>query len=142
MANTFLGDIPGARFLMGPVANASAASNGAGALIGAVGVAPHDMRVRAAYWQATGADQGANTASYRRLTVVNGGTAGTGTAIVASINLSASKASLVPNSMTVDTSVTIPAGAVLYASHATIGGDDATGTVLRAGAFILAYEVI
>lgn len=138
-----LGDIVGNRlsvpFL---VSHASVASNGADASLGQVGPFPHDIRMRNAWWTPTGGDQGANTASYRRLTLRNGGAAGTGTAIIASLNLTASRASLAPAEMTVDTTVTLASGAVLVVSQATVGGTDATGTVLRAGQFALAYEII
>lgn len=140
MANTALGDIPGARFPLKGV-HASAASNTANGRLIPLGVAPHNMRIRAAWWTPTGADQG-TAASYRNLTIVNGGTAGTGTVSVASKVGSASAASLVPASMVVDSSVTIPAGAMLYASQVTVGGTDATGTAIAAGEFDLAYEVI
>lgn len=140
MAKTALGDIPGARFPLKGI-NASVASNGANGRLIELGVAPHDMRIRSAWWTPTGADQG-TAASYRNVKLINGGTAGTGTAPVASLALSASKASLTPASMVVDSTVTIPAGAMIYASQDTVGGTDATGTVLRAGQFDLAYEVI
>jgi hypothetical protein len=140
MANTALGDIPGARFPLGG-ANASLASSGANGRLIEIGIAPHDMRVRSAWWTPTGGDQG-TAASYRNVKLINGGTAGTGTAVVASLALSASKASLTPASMVADSAVTVPAGAMIYASQDTVLGTDATGTVLRAGRFDLAYEVI
>lgn len=140
MAKTALGDIPAARFPM-TAAHASAASNTANGRLVPIGVAVHDMRIRAAWWTPTGADQG-TAASYRNQTIVNGGTAGTATTTVASRVGSASAASLVPAAMTVDSTATIPAGAMLYASQATVGGTDATGTAIAAGEFTLAYEVI
>lgn len=140
MAGTFLGDIPGARFNLGQP-NASVASNGAVGRLIEIGVAPHDCRVQAAWWTPTGADQG-TAASYRNVKLINGGTAGTGTTVVASLALSASAASLTPRAMTTVSSATIPAGAMIYASQDTVGGTDATGTVLRAGRFDLSYEVI
>ena len=140
MASTALGDIPAARFSL-RANHASAASNTANGRIIPLGIAPHNLRVRAAWWTPTGADQG-TAASYRNLTIVNGGTAGTGTASVASKVGSASAASLVPVAMTVDSTVTVPAGAMLYASQVTVGGTDATGTAIAAGDFDLSYEVI
>lgn len=138
-----LGDIIGNRIgVPALAAHASVASNGADGSLGQIGPFPYNIRVRSAWWTPTGADQGANTASYRQLSLRNGGTAGTGTAVVASLNLTASKASLAPAEMTVDTTVTLASGAVLVASQATVGGTDATGTVLRAGQFALAYEII
>lgn len=146
MASTRLGDIPGARFhAPAVVTNASAASGGANARIGQFGPFQHNVRVRNVDWAPTSADQGANTASYRRLSLYNGGTAGTVTATasrIGSLNLSASKASLAPVAFTVDTTVTVASGAVLYFSQETVGGAEATGTVLQAGTFAVAYEII
>ena len=147
MASTALGDIPGARFHVPVVVtHASVASGGANARLGQIGPFAHDIRVRNAWWTPTGADNGGtNTASYRRLSLYNGGSAGTATATanrVASLNLTASKASLAPAAMTVDTTVTVASGAILYASQETVGGASATNTQLEAGQFALAYEVI
>lgn len=138
-----LGDVVGNRVAVPVIfTHASVASNGADAGLGQIGPFGYAVRVRSAWWTPTGADQGAHTASYRRVSLRNGGSAGTGTAIIGSLNLSASKASLAPASMTVDTTATLAAGEVLVASQATVGGADATGTVLRAGQFALAYEII
>jgi hypothetical protein len=139
---TYAHHLPGARVGGTRLDNASVASNGANALVGLVDIAPSNARLRAAWWAPTGRDQGNNTASYRLLKVINGGTAGTGTAVVASLALSASKASLGPVAMTVVTSATIASGAALYFSQETVGGTDATGTVLRAGSVRLSYEQI
>ena len=146
MASTALGDIPGARFHAPVVGtHASVASNGAAARLGQIGPFAHNIRMRNIWHSPTGADQGANTASYRRLSVYNGGTAGTVTATasrIASLNYSASLASLGARALTVDTTVTLASGEIAYFSQETVGGDDATGTVLRAGQFSVAYEVI
>lgn len=147
MASTPLGDIPGARFHE-PLAatNAAVASNGANARIGQIGPFAHNVRVRNAWWTPISADQAATqSATYRRLTLYNGGTAGTATATgsrLASANMSASAASLGPVSMTVDTTLTVSSGSIIYFSQETVGGTDANGTVLSAGQFAVAYEVI
>lgn len=146
MANTQLGDIPGARFhAPAVVTHASAASSGANAYLGQFGPFQHNVRVRNVAWAATSADQGANTASYRRLSLYNGGTAGTVTATasrIGSLNLSASQASRGTSAFTIDTTVTVASGAILYFSQETVGGLDATGTVLQAGTLAVAYEII
>ena len=144
MASTPLGDISGARFhAPAVVQNATVASGGANALIGVAGPFEHPIRVRGAYWIPTGgANSATQTATYRRLSVVNLGTGGAGTAVVASLNLTASLASLVGRALTVDTTATVAAGEVLAVSQATVGGTDANGTVLQAGSFALNYEVI
>jgi len=147
MASTRLGDIPGARF-HAPlvVTHASAASGGANARLGQFGPFDHDLRVRGAYWTPTGADNaGTSTASYRRLSLYNGGASGTVTATasrLASLNLTATRASLGPVAMTVDTAVTVASGAALYFSQETVGAASATNTQLEAGQFAIAYEVI
>lgn len=147
MATTKLGDIPGARFHSpAVVTHASVASGGANARLGQIGPFAHDLRIQNAWWTPTGADNaGTSTASYRRLSLYNGGASGTVTATasrVASLNLTASKASLAPVAMTVDTTVTLASGAILYFSQETVGGASATNTQLEAGQFSLAYEVI
>lgn len=147
MAKTPLGDIPGARFHMpNVIQNASVASGGANARLGQFGPFAHDIRIRNAWWTPTGADQASTqTATYRRLSVYNGGPAGTVTATasrMASANLTASVASLGPTPFTVDTAQSVANGNVVYLSQETVGGTDANGTVLVAGQFALAYEVV
>ncbi|MEK9722023.1 MAG: hypothetical protein VW405_00885 [Rhodospirillaceae bacterium] len=147
MASTKLGDIPGARFHAPHVAtHASVASNGAVARLGPIGPFAHDIRVRSAWWTPTGADNSITatnvSASYRVLSLVNGGTTGTGTTVVASLVNTATAASLAPIAMTVVTTATVASGAILYFSQATVGGALADGTTLAAGAFSVAFEVI
>lgn len=145
MASTALGDIPGNRFTIPCMTHASFASGGANARVGQAGPFPFPIRVRSAYWTATGADNTASSSvSYRRLTLVNGGTAGTGTVVAASLNLTATQASLLPRAMTIGAVgvATLAAGEVLVASQATVGGADANGTVLAAGQFAIDYEIL
>ena len=148
MASTRLGDIPNARFHVPLVfTHASVASGGANARLGQVGPFAHPIRLRSAWWTPTGADNaGTSTASHRRLSIYNGGTAGTATATasrLASLNLTASKASLAPVAMTVvDTTHTVATGQILYFSQETVGGASATNTDLAAGQVALAYEVV
>jgi hypothetical protein len=161
MAKTPLGDIPGARFHEpNIVQNASVASNGANARLGMFGPFAHDIRVRNAWWTPTGADAaGTQTATYRRLSMYNGGSSGTLTATgsgtatglqgrIASLNLNptVSFASLGPVAMTVidatGTSLLVASGNIIYFSQETVGGTDANGTVLPAGQFSVAFEVV
>ena len=144
MAATYLGDIPGARFHIASVsAHASVASNGAAARLDSLGPFDHNIRVRNVYWQPTAADHAmTSTASYRQLTLRNGGAAGTGTAIIGSLNLTATLASLGVRAFTMDSTATVASGAQIYLSHGTVGGDHANGSVLVAGRFALSYEVI
>lgn len=144
--SNMLGDIPNARFALALTTVASVASNGANARLAQFGPFPFDIRLRAGWWQPTGADQDAtSTASYRRLSVYNGGTAGTATATasrMASLNLTASIASFGTASFAVDSTVTVASGQTLYMSQETVGGAESNGTVLRAGQAQLWYEVI
>jgi len=146
MASTPLGDIPGARFHNENAASvtASVASNGAGARFGQVGPYAHNVRIRNAWWIPTGTDQGANTGSYRRISIFDGGPSGTVTATanrVASLGMTASQASLGAMAFsTVDR--TISAGNVIYFSHDTVGGVDVNGSALQAGQLAYAYEVM
>ena len=142
MASTPKGDIPGARDHVHGIANASVASNGANGTIAPIGPLAHNIRVRNFWWTPTGADQAAHTASYRRLSLVNGGAAGTGTAIVASLNLTASHASLGAVAGVVDTTQSVASGSVLYLKQITVGGASAGVTELEAGSFALSYEII
>jgi hypothetical protein len=148
MASTGLGDIPGARFAVPIVAtHASVASGGANARLGAMGPFDHPIRVRSAWWTPTGADVGGtSTASYRRLSVYAGGTAGTATATasrLASLDLTATKASHAPVAMTVaNTTHTVSAGGIVYFSQETVGGASATNTELAAGQVAISYEVV
>ena len=143
---TGLGDIPGNRLAVTSLSShAAVASDGAGARLSQFGPFPFAIRVRNAWWSPTGADNTVNTASYRRLSLYNGGAAGTGTLTasrMASLNLTASQASLGAQDMTAVTAATAASGVVFYFSQETVGGDHATGTTLAAGQFSVAYEVI
>lgn len=151
MAKYALGDIPGARFHEPFLQSVAAvASNGANGRIGQFGPFAHDIRVRNVWYSPTAGDQAATqSATYRRLSLFNGGTAGTVTATanrIASLNASASQASQGAAAFTIidptGTTETVPAGAILYFSQETVGGTDANGTVLAAGQLALAYEVV
>lgn len=147
MGKTALGDIPGNRFTLAPVTHASVASNGANARIQALGPFEFDVQIRQVYWSPTGADQNtaAQTASYRRLTLYNGGTAGTATATASrlgSANVNASLASHGTTTFTLAATPTVASGGIIYLSHETVGGAHNDGTVLAAGFFTVAYEVI
>lgn len=128
----------------------SVASNGAAARIGIFYV-NRDARLKSVIYTPTGADYATATgatASYRRLTVVNGGTAGTGTTVLASLNPTASVASWGSRAFTLattsatDTSATVASGGAFVISHSTVGGDLDDGTILRAGVITLVYESI
>jgi hypothetical protein len=141
------GDIPGNRHhIPNAATNTAVASGGANARIAQIGPLAFDVRLRNLWWSPTGADQtSTQTATYRRLSLYNGGSAGTATASASrmgSINLSASQASLGAVAGVVDTTVTLASGQIAYFSQETVGGTDANGSVLAAGQFALAYEIL
>lgn len=147
MATTPLGDIPDARFYITPITHASVASNGADARIQALGPFDFNIKIKNVYWSPTGAAQNtaAGTASYRRLSLYNGGTAGTVTATASrlgSANLNASIASHGSTSFTLAATPTVASGGIIYLSHETVGGAETDSTPLRAGFFSLAYEIV
>lgn len=144
--SNMLGDIPNARFGLPLGTVAAVASGGANARLMNFGPFPFDIRLRAGWWQPTGADQAAtSTASYRRISVYHGGAAGTATATasrMASLNMTASIASFGTASFTVDSTVTVASGNTIYMSQETVGGTETNGTVLAAGQAMLWYEII
>ena len=147
MAKVPQGDIPGYRVTLPVVqTHASVASNGANARLGQFGPFPFDLRLRNLWWSPTGADQASTqTATYRRLSVYNGGSAGTATASASrmgSVSLTGSQASLGAVAGVVDTTVTLASGQIAFFSQETVGGTDANGTVLQAGQFSLACEIV
>jgi hypothetical protein len=138
MAGNPAGDIPGARYWIGPaVTHASVASNGATAVIGRL-TAPHAGRLTKAFWMPTGGNTtGSSTASYRKMEVL------VGTVSLASLGLTATKASLSPVAMTVGAAATFAAGDVLLFKHGTVGAAETTSTELAAGQFDgLEYEAL
>lgn len=124
---------------------AAVASNGAGAILpDVVFRAPYDLQIVAAHKSnisASDVTKGTATtsASYRRTNLItNTAGTGSGTDIVASLNATASAASLVTRAFTTVAS-TVPAGAIVLASHLTVGAETADGTDMAAGHFHIAY---
>jgi len=119
--------------------NASVASDGAAARY-SIFRAPQSIKVTAAYWSPYDDDQTGNATSYRRVAVVNGGTAGTGTTVIASLNITASKASMSLNALT--GTATASVGEVMIFSQVTVGGDKDDETELRAGMLQVEYQLL
>lgn len=139
MGSTFLGDIPSGAIVGAQVSHASVASNGAAASYNNIGAntwrAPQNGRVVSAWWEPTGADTGgSSTASYRTLSIINGSSDGTGTAVLASVNLTATLASNTTRALTLATTPTFAEGQVVFAAQAATG-TNATHTELVAGRF-------
>lgn len=150
MASTPLGDIIGARFHESQTA-AAIASGGANGTQAAFGPWLHNIKVQALYFTplSSGGIAATQTATYRQGSLINPGTSGTLTITAASINYSyatnATVASFVPTGGTVSTVATrasVASGTMLYVTQATVGGTDANGTVLPAGVYTLAFEVV
>jgi hypothetical protein len=147
MGSTFLGDIPSGAMAGDVISHASVASNGAGAAVRAIGVgnwrAPQNVTIVDAYWEPTGADSAAaNTASYRRLTIIDAGSAGAGTTVLGTLNLTASVASNTLRAITMVATNSVSKGNVVAFSHATVGGAHSDGTVLVAGQVHFTYRPI
>lgn len=139
MGTTMLADYMASGSLRGSViSHASVASNGANAAIRAIGVdnwrAPQALTITEAYWEPTGADSAVtNTSSYRRITLINAGSAGTGTTVLGTLNNNTSQASNTLKTITVVAGNSVAAGEVVAFSHTTVGGAETNGTVLVAG---------
>jgi len=146
MGKTYLADVPGNYFHIN-FTNASVASNGGNAVIASAAmVAPNDMKVTNA-WFIPWADQSTKgtattSATYKRITLVNGGTSGTGTAIMASCNLTASVASRGSKAFSTTASNTMSAGEMFYFSALTVGGTSNDGTTLQSGVLQVEYQLL
>ena len=135
MGTTFLGDIPNGE-LTGPVSTfASVASAGASSQAVIPWRAPQKIKLTSALFAPDTVIQNSTgaTASYRRITLINGGQLGTGTVVLGSINLNASQDSLATRAFTLASNPTMTKGDVLITKQETVGAADAEGTVLRAG---------
>lgn len=147
MGKSILADIPGNFFVARLGSVAAIASGGANARLQNCFVAPADLKVLSAWKVNLAADEvtvgtATSSASYRRHTVVNGGTAGTGTAIIASINATASAASLGSRAFTLTTNNTVTSGGIIYGSQLTVGAATADGTDAAACEIQIAYELL
>ena len=141
----FFGDIPGGAPSVTPeLTIASVASNGAAASARVAFRAPQAVRITHAWWQPDTVAQAtaSASASYRRLALINGGQGLAGTVQLGSLNLTASLQSLATRAFTLASSPTLAAGDTIILSHSTVGGDNAEGTVLRAGTLFLGYRPI
>ncbi len=127
---------------------AAVASNGAGALISDMQwVAPAAALIVSAWAiniSASDVTTGTATssASYRRFQLItNTAGTGSGTDIVASLNATASLASLFSRAFTTVAS-TVPAGAIVLGSHLTVGAATADGTDMAARIVEFAYQLV
>lgn len=148
MGKSKLADIPGNFFQERIGSSAALASNGAGAILGdTFWVAPADIKIKAAWKTVTGANEvtagtAISSASYRRFTLVNGSTDGTGTVIVASLNPTASAASLTSRAFATTANNTVASGNLIFVSHLTVGAATADGTDAAIAQYHIQYELL
>lgn len=147
MGQSALADIPGNFFIARLGSYASVASGGANALqLDSAFVAPAAIKIVSAWRFVQAAEVTVGTAtssaSYRRMNLINGGTAGSGTVIMASINATASAGATTTRAFATTANNTAPAGAILLASHLTVGAATADGTDMAAGFVEIAYELL
>lgn len=148
MGQSFLADIPGNFFVAQIGTVAAIASNGANAKPGAVGfVAPANLRLLSAWKHNISANEvtagtAISSASYRRHVIGNGGSAGTATTILASLNATSSAAASGSRAFSVDSTVTVAAGDIIHYSQLTVGAATADGTDAAACALQIAYQLI
>jgi hypothetical protein len=144
---TYQKDVPGNRYVANIGTTAAVASGGANAVLGQTYfVAPGNIKVLDVKKVATAAEVTAATsitsASYRRFNLLNGGTSGTGTTIMASLNNTASSAAGGVKSFATTTNNTATAGAILYVSHLTVGAASADATSTAESVFQLEYQLL
>lgn len=127
--------------------SAAIASNGANGRLMNGFVAPANIKILAVYKSNLGADEATvgtatSSASYRRTTLNNGGSAGTATTILASLNATASQGSLGSRGFALVATPTASQGDVLYVSHLTVGAATANGTDAAACIYQVEYQLI
>jgi len=146
MGKTALADVIGNAF-QANFTNAGVASNAANAVVASAAfVAPNDIKVKQAWYipWANACTKGTATtsATYKRVTLVNGGTSGTGTTLIASCNITASIASRGSKAFATTASNTASGGEMLYFSALTVGGTSDDGTELKTGILQIEYELL
>lgn len=148
MGKSALADIPGNFFTTRLGTAAAIASNGAnGLLANMFFVAPANLKLLSAWRYVQAANEvtvgtATSSASYRRVNILNGGASGTGTVIMASLNATASAASLSTRAFVTTTNNTASAGEIIYVSQLTVGAATADGTDAAAGGITIAYELL
>lgn len=147
MGDSYLADIPGNRFVRSLGSSAAIASGGANAVIGQTYfVAEADLKIHSAWKIATANEVTVGTAtssaSYRRFNLINGGSAGTGTTIMASLNNTASTAAGGSKAFATTANNTMSAGQIGYISQLTVGAATANGTDAAESVFAIAYELL
>ena len=147
MGTNYLADIPGNQFVHSLGSTAAVASNGANAVVdGSYCVAPQPVKVLSVFKVATANEVTAGTAvssaSYRRFQLCNGGSAGTATTIMASLNNTASTAAGGSKGFVTTANNTATTGDILYVSHLTVGAATANGTDAAAGPLLMVVQLL
>ena len=147
MGKSPLADIPGNFFALPVSSTAAIASGGANAVLAqSYFVAPANLAVLSVFRVATANEATVGTAvssaSYRRFNVVNGGSAGTGTTIMASQNNTASTAAGGSKAFATTANSTMAAGEIGYISHLTVGAATLDGTDAAASTFSLYFRLL
>jgi len=145
MGKVFLADIPDAKFHK--IFTCASIASDTDAEVASVGfIAPNDLSIQRVWYQpwADQATQGTATtsATYRRFQLCNGGTAGTSTTVIASVNITASIASRGSKAFSTTASNTASAGEILFFSALTVGGNNDDGTILQSGVLQVEYELL
>lgn len=145
-------DLPGNFYVQKLGSYAAVASGGAGSLqLDSAFVAPAAIKILSAWRFVNAAEATVGTAtssaSYRRMNLVNLGTAAdgaalSGTTIMASLNATVSAAASSTRAFATTANNTAPAGAVIAASHLTVGAATADGTDMAAGFIEVAYQLL
>lgn len=143
MGSNFQADIAGNWLPLSYEVQAIASNGGAAAY--ALFVAPQAMRVTAFWYCPDSGDQAitaSDSASYRRLTIIDGGAAGTGTVVMGTLNLQTSVASKgYADGTMATTPVTLDAGDVVLFSQGSVGGNHNVNTVLAKGKIFAQCEL-
>ena len=145
MGKVFLADVPDAKFQK--IFTCASVASDTDAVVGSTGlVVGNDLSIQRVWYQpwADQATQGTATtsATYRRINLYNGGTAGTAVTIMASVNITASIASRGSKAFSTTASNTASAGEILFFSALTVGGDNDDGTILQSGVLQVEYELL
>ena len=145
MGKSFLADIPANSFQK--VYTVESVASNADSVIGSAAlVAQANLKLKRA-WYIPWVDQGTigtatTSATYRRIQICNGGTAGTATTIMASANIVASIASRGSKAFTTTSNNTASGGEMIYFSALTVGGNDDDGSTLQSGLIQVEYELL
>lgn len=149
MGRNYLADIPGNFFNVVMGTNASIASNGANARLADVSfVAPANLKVLSVWrlnQDLVEASISKVVATYRDLKILNGGTSGTGTVVIASVRSGTAigPAAYGTQSFAITTDNTVTQGGVLWASAlASVGAASDDTTAVSNSVWQLAYELL